>query len=108
MVRESKTTQISHDHSWVEEQVRAGLLTSDQARSHAQRNVITRSLGTQPEVEVDLFVEEMQEGDTLILCSDGLSGYVSDEDMQAIVKEYMPRESVYHLIERANEKGGPD
>ena len=108
LVRHGQVKQVSQDHSWVEEQVRAGLLTRDQARSHAQRNVITRSLGTQSDVEVDVFSEQLEEGDTLILCSDGLSGLVGEEDLRAIVGQYAPQESVYRLVERANENGGPD
>ncbi|GAC1502777.1 MAG: hypothetical protein NVS2B12_12760 [Ktedonobacteraceae bacterium] len=108
LVRRGQARQVSQDHSWVEEQVRAGLLTKDQARSHAQRNVITRCLGTQAEVEVDVFSEVLEEGDTLILCSDGLSGSVGEDDLRAIVNQYVPQESVYHLVERANENGGPD
>ncbi len=107
-VRKSRIYQISQDHSWVAEQVRAGLLTEEQARTHAQRNVITRSLGTQPEVEIDVFREVLEEGDTLILCSDGLSGLVNDEDLLRTVDQFVPQESVYHLVERANENGGPD
>jgi serine/threonine protein phosphatase PrpC len=108
LVRHSHTKQVSQDHSWVAEQVRAGLLTEDQARSHAQRNVITRCLGTQSEVDVDVFTEQLEEGDSFILCTDGLSGLVGDEDLRAIVDQYVPQESVYHLVERANENGGPD
>jgi Serine/threonine protein phosphatase len=108
LVRNGLSRQISQDHSWVEEQVRAGLLTKDQARSHAQRNVITRCLGTQSEVEVDVFPEPLQEGDTFVLCSDGLSGPVPEDDLRAIINQYMPSESVYHLVERANANGGPD
>ena len=108
LVRNGQVRQISQDHSWVAEQVRAGLLTEEQARSHAQRNVITRCLGTQADVEVDIFAEELQEGDSFILCSDGLSGFVSDDDLRAIINQYVPQESVYHLVERANENGGPD
>ena len=108
LVRKGQAKQVSQDHSWVEEQVRAGLLTKDQARSHAQRNVITRSLGTQADVEVDVFSEVLEEGDTLILCSDGLSGSIGEDDLRAIVNQYVPQESVYHLVERANENGGPD
>jgi len=108
VIRKGKIKQISQDHSWVAEQVRAGLLTEEQARTHAQRNVITRSLGTQAEVEVDLFVEPLEEGDILLLCCDGLSGVVSDDEMRSIVERFPPQESVYHLIERANENGGPD
>ncbi len=108
LVRHGQARQVSQDHSWVEEQVRAGLLTKDQARSHAQRNVITRSLGTQAEVEVDVFSEILEEGDTFVLCSDGLSGSLGEDDLRAIVDQYLPQESVYHLVERANENGGPD
>ncbi|BCL83319.1 serine/threonine-protein phosphatase [Ktedonobacteria bacterium brp13] len=108
MVHNGHSKQVSQDHSWVEEQVRAGLLTKDQARSHAQRNVITRCLGTQSEVEVDVFSETLQEGDTFVLCSDGLSGPVTEDDLRAIINQYLPSESVYHLVERANANGGPD
>ena len=108
LVRGNQVRQVSQDHSWVAEQVRAGLLTEEQARTHAQRNVITRCLGTQPDVEVDVFREPLQEGDCLILCSDGLSGLVSDEELLRIVEQSVPQESVYHLVERANENGGPD
>ncbi len=108
LVRNGQVRQVSQDHSWVAEQVRAGLLTEEQARSHAQRNVITRCLGTQAEVEVDIFSEQLQEGDSFILCSDGLSGFISDEDLRVIINKYVPQESVYHLIECANTNGGPD
>lgn len=108
LVRQSQVRQISQDHSWVEEQVRAGLLTHEQARSHAQRNVITRCLGTQVDVEVDIFLELLSEGDTFVLCTDGLSGCITEEDIHSIVTKFVPQESVYHLVERANDNGGPD
>jgi serine/threonine protein phosphatase PrpC/uncharacterized protein (UPF0333 family) len=108
ILRGKQVKQISHDHSWVAEQVRAGLLTEEQARTHAQRNVITRCLGTQAEVDVDVFHEKLYEGDSLVLCTDGLSGLVSDEELLRIVDQFVPQESVYHLVERANENGGPD
>ena len=108
LLRGNQVKQISQDHSWVAEQVRAGLLTEEQARTHIQRNVITRCLGTQTEVDVDVFHEELQEGDCLVLCTDGLSGLVSDEELKRIVDQFVPQESVYHLVEKANENGGPD
>nr|BBH95092.1 hypothetical protein KTA_32910 [Thermogemmatispora argillosa] len=108
LIRGKTVKQISQDHSWVAEQVRAGLLTEDQARTHAQRNVITRSLGTQPDVEIDIFTEPLQEGDSLVLCTDGLSGLITEDELQEIVNRFVPQESVYHLVERANENGGPD
>ena len=76
IVRDGKMRQVTRDHSWVAEQVRVGLLTEEQARTHSHRNVITRSLGTQPNVTADLFVETMHNGDRVLLCSDGLHGYV--------------------------------
>lgn len=108
LIRNARMRQVSQDHSWVAEQVRAGLLTEEQARTHAQRNVITRSLGTQTDVEIDIFREVLEEGDTLVLCSDGLSGFISEEDLQRTVEQFVPQESVYHLVERANENGGGD
>ena len=108
LVRNGQVRQISQDHSWVAEQVRAGLLSEEQARTHAQRNVITRCLGTQAEVEVDVFSEPLEENDALVLCTDGLSGSVSDDEIRRAVEQTGPQESVYHLIEQANENGGPD
>ena len=108
LVRNGQVRQVSQDHSWVAEQVRAGLLTEEQARTHAQRNVITRCLGTQPDVEIDVFPEPLEENDALVLCTDGLSGLVSDDEIRRIVAQSAPQESVYHLVERANENGGPD
>jgi serine/threonine protein phosphatase PrpC len=108
LVRHNLVKQVSQDHSWVAEQVRAGLLTGDQARTHAQRNVITRCLGTQNDVDIDVFTEPLEQGDTLVLCSDGLSGMISDDEIRSIVGESAPQESVYHLVEKANENGGAD
>jgi len=96
--------QVSQDHSWVAEQVRAGFLTENQA----QRNVLTRYLGMQADVEIDVFVEPLEEGDSLVLCTDGLFDLISDEDLREAVSQFLPQESVYHLVERANENGGPD
>jgi serine/threonine protein phosphatase PrpC len=108
LVRNGQVKQVSQDHSWVAEQVRAGLLSEDQARTHAQRNVITRCLGTQADVEIDVFPEQIEDKDALVLCSDGLSGLVSDDEIRKIVDQSGPQDSVYHLVQRANENGGPD
>jgi serine/threonine protein phosphatase PrpC len=108
LVRNNQMRQVSQDHSWVAEQVRTGSLTLDQARTHAMRNMITRSLGFFPDVEVDVFAEPVYEGDTLVLCTDGLSGMVDDHEMQQIVGQCAPQECVYRLIDRANEQGGID
>jgi serine/threonine protein phosphatase PrpC/predicted negative regulator of RcsB-dependent stress response len=110
-VRKSRIYQISQDHSQAAEMVRAGLLTEEQARTHVRRRrtVITRSLGTQLDVETDVFREVLKEGDTLLLCTDGLWNLVNDTEILRIINQFpAPRESVYHLIEAANKNGGPD
>lgn len=108
LLRNGKLRQLTEDHSWVAEQVRAGILTEEQARNHVHRNVITRSLGTQPNVTADVFVEPAREGDVLLLCSDGLHGYVSDEIIAESISTYPPDEAAQRLIDLANEAGGPD
>jgi serine/threonine protein phosphatase PrpC len=108
LVREGQVRQVSQDHSWVADQVRAGILTKEQARIHGQRNVITRCMGARANVEVDVFTETMQEGDVLVLCTDGLSGVVTDDEIGSIVQRHGAQESVEHLIAQANENGGPD
>ena len=108
LVRRGWVRQISQDHSWVAQQVRTGVMTETEARTHQLRNMITRSLGSLPQVEVDIFIEQVQEGDTLVLCSDGLSGMISDSEIAQIVERYSPQECVHHLIEQANAHGGMD
>ena len=107
VLHEGQLRQITRDHSVVAQMVERGEITAAEARTHEKRNQIYRSLGL-PEVEVDLFTEPVQEGDTLILCTDGLCNVVEDEELRAIVEQYSPEESVQHLIARANEAGGPD
>lgn len=99
--------QVTRDHSVVAQMVERGEITPAAARTHEHRNQIYRSLG-QATVEVDIFTEPVQEGDTVILCTDGLCGVVEDEDLRAIVTQYGPEESVQRLIDRANAAGGPD
>lgn len=108
LVNKGGITQISEDHSWVEEQVRAGLLTQEQASRHPQRNLLTRALGTKPDVKVDLFEGELGEGDMLLLCSDGLTGRVEDREIAAMVTEHSPEEAARLLVALANERGGND
>jgi serine/threonine protein phosphatase PrpC len=109
VARSGKLRQVTQDHSWVAEQVRVGLLTEEQARSHSHRNVITRSLGTQPNVTADLFIETMQDGDRLLLCSDGLHGYVDEAAIEReMTTQNEPGAAAKNLVALANENGGPD
>jgi len=108
IIRHGEVKQVSEDHSVVAEQMRAGLLTKEQVREHPARNMITRALGEKGDVEIDTFSALVQEGDLLVLCTDGLWEFVGDEEIGNIVQRSGPEESVKHLIERANEQGGTD
>ncbi|MGZ3680088.1 MAG: Stp1/IreP family PP2C-type Ser/Thr phosphatase [Ktedonobacterales bacterium] len=109
LIRDGMMRQVTFDHSWVAEQVRAGVLTEEQARTHAHRNVITRSLGTQPTVSADLFVETLQDGDRVLLCSDGLHGYVEENAIEHEMAQHQhPEAGARNLVDMANANGGPD
>ncbi len=107
IVRNGQAHQISLDHSVVAQQLREGLITKEQAKGHPDRNKIYRCLGSAT-VEVDTFSEKVQPGDLLLLCTDGLTELVHEEEMTSIVQQHEPQESVQRLIERANELGGRD
>jgi protein phosphatase len=116
LLRGGRLRQLTHDHSWVGEQVRAGLLTDSDAQRHPWRNVVTRAIagGDDPEVEVaDVALEP---GDLLLICSDGLSSVVPLEDIERILTTLDPGPSdpgplqrlASALIDAANDAGGPD
>jgi serine/threonine protein phosphatase PrpC len=107
IIRNGQAHQISLDHSLVAQQLREGLITKEQAKDHPDRNKIYRCLG-EGTVEVDTFSEKVKPGDLLLLCTDGLTELVPDEEIVSIVQQYEPQESVQHLIDRANELGGRD
>jgi protein phosphatase len=108
LIRDGEIRQISRDHSFVGDQVAAGLITADQARSSPHRNVITRALGYQSGVTVDLFRWPLQIDDIIVLCSDGLHGLVSDAEIAQIAGEASPDDAVHQLIDLANSRGGTD
>jgi serine/threonine protein phosphatase PrpC len=108
VVHQNGISQITQDHSFVGEQIRAGLLTKEQARVHPQRNVITRALGSQAAIQVDTFEGDLSDGDILVLCTDGLTGHVLDERIHDTVIQLPPQPAVHRLIEMANEDGGTD
>lgn len=102
-------TQITRDHSLVEELVEYGAITKEQAKTHPQRNVITRALGSEAQVEADYFEFSLQGGDFLLLCSDGLSNIVSDEEILAYAKEYPEPELLCRsLMSKALNRGAGD
>lgn len=106
--RQSELQQITRDHSWVMEQVRAGHLTLAEARTHRLRSLITRSVGFQPEVIVDTEALDLSPGDSYLLCSDGLSNHVEDSEIQTLLGNSDPDKTVETLINQANARGGQD
>jgi PPM family protein phosphatase len=108
LIRNGKITQVTHDHSWVAEQVRLGALTEDEALSSPFRNVITKSLGAAPGVEPDIYTERLQESDIIVLCSDGLSGNLSANDIRDTVVDCSPSLAAKKLVDLANDRGGSD
>jgi protein phosphatase len=108
LLRDGEFQQITEDHSWVAEQVRAGALTLEQAEQSPFRNVITRSMGGAPEVEPDLTAIGIRPGDRFLLCSDGLSGMVPDTEIAQLLAQGSPSVAAWNLVERANQCGGKD
>jgi len=107
-IRKGKAHQISTDHSWVEEQVAAGLLKAEEAREHPSRNVITRALGIAGPLEFQATSVSMKGVKALVLCSDGLHNKVTDEEIAEMALKYTPQKSCERLVALANERGGQD
>lgn len=101
--------QITRDHSLVEELVEAGIITHEQARHHPQKNVITRALGSDREVDADIYTVNVALGDSLLLCSDGLSNIVPEDEITAVLSDSADAESACRdLMELALSRGAPD
>lgn len=109
LIRNGAIRQLTEDHSWVGEQVKAGQMSRAEAAKSPRRNIITRSLGTTETVDVDTFgFGEIEAGDVLLLCSDGLHNVVPNADIAALAAAFPPQEAADRLIELANKRGGPD
>jgi PPM family protein phosphatase len=101
--------QLTNDHSLVARLVDIGQITAEEARSHPQRNLLYRSLGTDPTVDIDTYSQPLQEGDRLLLCSDGLTNHVEDAELAQIVLEHSAPDAICaKLVALANERGGRD
>jgi serine/threonine protein phosphatase PrpC len=105
---EQKLWQLTEDHSLLNEQLRAGLITEREAVRFTAKNVITRSVGFEREVEVDLIEREIQPGEMILMCSDGLSGLVEDSRIAEICQKHQPSEIVSICVEEAKKNGGDD
>ena len=109
VLREKKLAQLTKDHSYVQEQVDAGYLTPEQARTHPYSNVITRCVGANSDVTPDIYVGALRPGDKYLLASDGLTGMLEDADLQAALQvNDQPQDLVDGLIAEANRRGGLD
>lgn len=108
--RDSELTLLTSDHSWVNEQIQSGIITADQARTHPLRNVVTRALGGKADLQVDFQPAKVEPGDILLVCSDGLTTMVPDEDILRLFNETGGdvEKTARRLVDEANERGGED
>jgi protein phosphatase len=109
-IRDGQIVQLSRDHSLVQQQVEHGIMSPEEAHDSQYRHLITRALGLKESVEVDLVEEPARPGDVLLLCSDGLSDLLDDEEISAIVRGQVDNleKACQALVDRANYKGGDD
>jgi protein phosphatase len=110
ILRDGELEQLTDDHSLVAELVRGGKLSAEEAEHHPQRSVITRALGTDPDVDVDTFTVEAEDGDVFVLCSDGLTDMVGDDEIGRVLADSREnlKEAAEELVRRANKAGGQD
>ena len=109
VVNDRKIKQITRDHSLVEEMVRMGGIDRKAAKNHPDKNIITRAVGAMDTVEIDFFHEELKSGDIVLLCSDGLTNMLEDEEIGNILREPVSIEDrAQRLVETANNNGGKD
>jgi PPM family protein phosphatase len=108
LVRDNLIQQISEDHSLVNEQIKAGMITPEEAKHSRYKNIITRSVGVEAEVQVDVMGLLTEPGDIFLLCSDGLANLVEDSELFDYARKYPLQELPAKLVELANERGGED
>jgi len=109
LLHDQKLQRLTTDHSLVEELIQAGELTPEEAEADPRRSMITRALGIEPDVDVDLYPTQLSSGDRLLFCSDGLTGMVSEEELRTILTdEHDPGAAAQRLIAAANTAGGID
>jgi PPM family protein phosphatase len=108
LCRDGALTPLTLDHSWVEDRLRQGLLSPEEAARHPLRHMLTRALGTSPKVEVDVTLKELQAGDRLLLCTDGLTKMLDDEAILRLLQEHPGDKACGALVAEALAKGGLD
>lgn len=109
LLRSGELRRLTADHTWVEEQVQAGLISREQADTHRKKNILTRALGIDHSVRVDRAVHQLHTDDVLLLCTDGLTNVVTDDELQAELKTARHLQSAAsRLADVVNQRGGPD
>lgn len=107
-IREHSIVKLTKDHSLVQALVDMGTITAEEAKHHSNKNIITRAVGTNEEVEIDLHTLESKPGDTYLLCTDGLTDYISEDEILEVSKKGENGNSLKHLVSIAKERGGKD
>jgi len=108
LFRDGKLEQLTEDHSWIAEQVKAGAMTEQEAKESKFRHIITRSVGFERDVDLDARKVPVEAGDCYLLCSDGMSNYVENDELERILAKTWYRRAPQALIDLANERGGDD
>ena len=108
-ISDTSVEQLSHDHSYVQSLIDSGAITQQEAKNHPNRNIITKAVGTDEEVTGDVFTVECKNVKGVLLCTDGLCGYIEHEDLEKICLENSePEKCVARLVEKANFESGAD
>ena len=107
-IRKGEIQQITKDHSLVGEQIRAGIISENDARAHRLKNIITRSVGFQEDVDTDVDIRVLRTHDKFLMCSDGLSNMVQDDEICQVLEGNDLKTACKHLVDIANERGGDD
>ena len=108
LLRKKSLRQVTEDHSLVAEMVKKGSITANEARTNPYRNIITRAVGTDTRIDVDLFEVDLQKGDRWLICSDGLNEHVDDDTIRTILMEHNLKDAADQLLNTALENGGSD
>ncbi len=108
ILHENDLTQLTRDHSMVQDLVETGKITQDEAKHHPRKNIITRAVGVDRDIDIDFCVEELKAEDTLLICTDGLTNYVDIDEIREITAENSFYGYAESLVKRANENGGGD
>ncbi len=109
LLRDDKLVQLTEDHSLVAQMVKEGAISPQQAEIHPQRSVLTRALGTEPSVQIDISASEIEPRDRILLCTDGLTAMLSDPEIKELLSEPAGPQSICKdLVDSANDRGGSD